>query len=171
MRSSLGLAALLSLALAITSCTSNQPRFVKPVATPVDADKVNGPASKYQDGYLRIFVSSNLDSTGKMLDFGKSADRPAMLLISAKFGKGTVASFAAATDPEIPVLLYDVRTGKTQSSVVNNALLTEGMLIDPESLSRSPQLQIYVRGVPADKALWVTDLLQLATAEPGSKSD
>lgn len=152
--------------LVLAGCRSTPPRFVKPVATPIDSDKVNGVASKYQDGYLRIFVSSNLDSTGKMIDFGKGEERPAMLLISAKFGRGTVASFAADTDPEIPVLLYDVRSGKTQSSVVNNALLTEGMLIDPESLSRSPQLQIYVRGVPADKALWVTDLLQLATAEP-----
>ena len=166
MRSPFRIAALALVALALAGCPSNQPRFVKPVATPVEADKVSSTGSKYQDGYLRIFVSSNLDSTGKMLDFGKGDDRPAMLLISAKFGKGTVASFAAATDPEIPVLLYDVRSGKTQSSVVNNALLTEGMLIDPESLSRSPQLQIYVRGVPADKALWVTDLLQLATAEP-----
>jgi hypothetical protein len=156
----------LLLPLLLAGCPSNQPRFVKPVATPVDNGTVNGVASKYQDGYLRIFVSSNLDSTGKMLDFGKAADRPAMLLISAKFGRGTVASFATDTDPEIPVLLYDVRSGKTQSSVVNNALLSEGMLIDPESLSRSPQLQIYVRGVRADKALWVTDLLQLATAEP-----
>lgn len=166
MRSLFSLATLLLLSLTVVGCASNQPRFVKPVAAPVDADKANSTASKYQDGYLRIFVSSNLDSTGKMMDFGKGDDRPAMLLISAKFGKGTVASFASATDPEIPVLLYDVRSGKTQSSVVNNALLTEGMLIDPESLSRSPQLQIYVRGVPADKALWVTDLLQLATAEP-----
>jgi hypothetical protein len=150
----------------LAGCTSKQPRFVKPVATPIDAEKLSGPASKYQDGYLRIFVSSNLDSTGKMMDFGKSDDKPAMLLISAKFGRGTVASFASDTDPEIPVLLYDVRSGKTQSSVVNNALLSEGMLIDPESLSRSPQLQIFVRGVPADKANWVTDLLQLATDEP-----
>lgn len=160
-----GLATLL-LPLAIAGCFSSQPRFVKPVAAPVDAGKVEPVTSRYQDGYLRIFVSSNLDSTGKMMDFGKGDDRPAMLLISAKFGRGTVASFASDTDPEIPVLLYDVRSGKTQSSVVNNALLTEGMLIDPESLSRSPQLQIYVRGVPADKAVWVTDLLQLATAEP-----
>src|SRR5690606_28781118 len=60
----------------------------------------------------------------------------------------------------------DVQSGKTQSAVVNNALLTEGMLIDPESLSKSPHLQIFVRGVPADKATWVTDLLELATAEP-----
>ncbi len=157
--------AVLLIPLALAGCPS-QPRFVKPVATAIDADKTDNAASKYQDGYLRIFVSSNLDSTGKMMDFGKGDDRPALLLISAKFGKGTVASFAADTDPEIPVLLYDVRSGKTQSSVVDNALLTEGMLIDPESLSRSPQLQIYVRGVPADKALWVTNLLQVATAEP-----
>ncbi|HSB94845.1 MAG TPA: hypothetical protein VLC91_00240, partial [Spongiibacteraceae bacterium] len=120
------LLAVLLMPLAIVGCPSNQPRFVKPVAASVDAGKVNGVASKYQDGYLRIFVSSNLDSTGKMLDFGKGDDRPAMLLISAKFGRGTVASFASDTDPEIPVLLYDVRAGKTQSSVVNNALLTEG---------------------------------------------
>src|SRR5690606_39908308 len=71
----------------------------------------------------------------------------------------------ADAEPEIPVLLYDVRSGKTQSSVVNNAMLTEGMLVDPESLSRSPHLQIFVRGVPADKATWVTDLLELATDE------
>lgn len=156
----------LLIALALTGCPSNQPRFVKPVATPIDAEHPSEPSSKFQDGYLRIFVSSNLDSTGKMLDFGKSEDKPAMLLVSAKFAKGTIASFSADTDPEIPVLLYDVRSGKTQSSVVNNAMLTEGMLIDPESLSRSPQLQIIVRGVPADKATWVTDLLQLATDEP-----
>lgn len=156
----------LLLAIFITGCPSTQPRFVKPVATPIDAEHPSEPSSKYQDGYLRIFVSSNLDSTGKMLDFGKSEDKPAMLLVSAKFAKGTIASFSADTDPEIPVLLYDVRSGKTQSSVVNNAMLTEGMLIDPESLSRSPQLQIIVRGVPADKATWVTDLLQLATDEP-----
>src|SRR5687767_3910532 len=102
----------LLLPLVIAGCPS-QPRFVKPVATPVDADAVGSAASKYQDGYLRIFVSSNLDSSGKMMDFGKDEDRPAMLLISAKFGRGTVASFAKDTDPEIPVLLYDVRTGKT----------------------------------------------------------
>ncbi len=138
----------LLLPLAFAGCRATPPRFVKPVATPVDSDKVNGVASKYQDGYLRIFVSSNLDSTGKMIDFGKGDDRPAMLLISAKFGRGTVASFAADTDPEIPVLLYDIRSGKTQSSVVNNALLTDGMLIDPESLSRSPHLQIFVRRAP-----------------------
>ncbi|MET0379987.1 MAG: hypothetical protein ABW049_13430 [Spongiibacteraceae bacterium] len=157
----------LLLPLLLAGCPSEQPRFVKPVATPVDAEKFNGTTSKYQDGYLRIFVSSNLDSTGKIMDFGKEGEnRPAMLLISTKFGKGTVASFSADADPEIPVLLYDVRSGKTQSSVVNNALLTEGMLIDPESLSRSPHLQIFVRGVPADKATWVTDLLELATDEP-----
>lgn len=151
----------------LAGCPAEKPRFVKPVATPVDADKADGPASKYQDGYLRIFVSSNLDSTGKVMDFGKEEkDRPAMLLISAKFGKGTVASFSANTEPEIPVLLYDVSSGKTQSSVVNNALLTEGMLIDPESLSRAPNLQILVRGVPADKATWITDLLRFATDEP-----
>jgi hypothetical protein len=152
--------------LLLAGCPSEQPRFVKPVATPIDSDKTNSPASKYQDGYLRIFVSSNLDSGGKMMDFGKDEDKPAMLLISAKFSKGTVASFSKDAEPEIPVLLYDVRTGKTQSSVVNNALLTEGMLIDPGSLSRSPHLQIFVRGVPADKATWVTNLLELATDEP-----
>jgi hypothetical protein len=152
--------------LLLAGCPSEQPRFVKPVATPIDADKTNTPASKYQDGYLRIFVSSNLDTGGKMMDFGKDEDKPAMLLISAKFSKGTVASFSRDAEPEIPVLLYDVRTGKTQSSVVNNALLTEGMLVDPGSLSRSPHLQIFVRGVPADKATWVTNLLELATDEP-----
>jgi hypothetical protein len=114
----------LLLPLLLTGCPSEQPRFVKPVAAPVDAGKADGPTSKYQDGYLRIFVSSNLDSTGKIMDFGKGEDKPAMLLISAKFGKGTVASFNANTEPEIPVLLYDVSTGKTQSAVVNNALLT-----------------------------------------------
>jgi hypothetical protein len=160
------LLAVLLLPFVILGCLSNQPRFVKPVATPVDAEQNNAPLSKYQDGYLRIFVSSNLDSTGKMMDFGKGDDKPAMLLISAKFGKGTVASFNADTEPEIPVLLYDVRSGKTQSSVVNNVLLTEGMLVDPESLSRTPNLQILVRGVPADKATWVTDLLRFATDEP-----
>lgn len=149
----------------LAGCGSD-PRFVKPVATPVASDRAATAQSKYADGYLRIFVSSNLDTTGKMLDFGDKDQRPAMLLISARFGKGTVASFAKDAEPEIPVLLYDVQTGKTQSSVVNNALLTEGLLVDPESLSQSPQLQIYVRGVPADKARWVTDLLQVATAEP-----
>ena len=166
MRSSRKLLVALLLPLFLAGCSSSQPRFVKPVATPVDSGLPAAPASKYQDGYLRIFVSSNLDSTGKIMDFGKGDDKPAMLLISAKFGKGTVASFSANTEPEIPVLLYDVSTGKTQSSVVNNALLTEGMLVDPESLSRSPNLQIFVRGVPADKATWVTDLLRFATDEP-----
>jgi hypothetical protein len=160
------LSALLALVLLFTGCSAEQPRFVKPVATPIDAAQTNAPASKYQDGYLRIFVSSNLDSGGKMMDFGKGEDKPAMLLISAKFSKGTVASFNKDAEPEIPVMLYDVRTGKTQSSVVNNALLTEGMLVDPASLSRSPHLQIFVRGVPADKATWVTNLLELATDEP-----
>src|SRR5690606_4079460 len=160
--------AALLLPLFLAGCPSEQPRFVKPVATPIDPAQTSHQASKYQDGYLRIFVSSNLDSTGKMMDFGKGKDedKPAMLLISAKFGKGTVASFNADAEPEIPVLLYDVRSGNTQSSVVNNAMLTEGMLVDPESLSRSPHLQIFVRGVPADKATWVTDLLELATDEP-----
>ena len=86
----------LSSSLLLTGCPSEQPRFVKPVATPVDSDKASGPSSKYQDGYLRIFVSSNLDSTGKIMDFGKDTEnRPAMLLVSAKFGKGTVASFSS----------------------------------------------------------------------------
>lgn len=155
------LAALLALAV---GCQSS--RFVKPVATPVAQDGVDVNATKYQDGYLRIFVSSNLDVNGRSLDFGKESERPAMLLISAKFGKGTVASFATDTDPEIPVLLYDVQAGKTVSSVVDNALLSEGLLVDPESLSKSPHLQIVVRGVPADKAKWVTNLLEIATGEP-----
>ena len=170
MRTPRSAVAALLLPLFLAGCPAEQPRFVKPVATPIDPAQNNHQASKYQDGYLRIFVSSNLDSTGKMVDFGKGKDedKPAMLLISAKFGKGTVASFNsdANAEPEIPVLLYDVRSGKTQSSVVNNAMLTEGMLVDPESLSRSPHLQIFVRGVPADKATWVTDLLELATDEP-----
>lgn len=154
------------LILALSACGGNESRFVKPVATPVASDAIGGERSKYEDGYLRIFVSSNLDAAGKLMDFGKEDQRPAMLLISARFGKGTIASFSTSTEPEIPVLLYDVQAGKTLSSVVDNALLTEGLLVDPESLSRSPHLQIYVRGVPADKAKWVTDLLKLATAEP-----
>ncbi|MGQ0501598.1 MAG: hypothetical protein ACT4P0_03150 [Panacagrimonas sp.] len=155
----------LSCVLALASgCESS--RFVKPVATPVAQEVADTKASKFQDGYLRIFVSSNLDANGRSLDFGKESERPAMLLISAKFGKGTVASFATDTDPEIPVLLYDVQAGKTVSSVVDNALLSEGLLVDPESLSKSPHLQIVVRGVPADKAKWVTNLLEIATGEP-----
>ena len=149
----------------MSACSSGGSRFVRPVATPVQGAN-DLEASDYQDGYLRIFVSSNLDETGRLLDFGKEGQRPAMLLISARFGKGTVASFSADSEPEIPVLLYDVQAGKTQSSIVDNALLSSGLLIDPESLSTSPHLQIYVRGVPADKARWVTDLLELATAEP-----
>ncbi len=141
-------------------------RFVKPVATSVDADVVAPDPSKYVDGYLRVFVSSNLDTNGRALDFGPESQRPAMLLISAKFGKGTVASFASDAEPEIPVLLYDVQEGKTVSAIVDNALLTEGLLVDPESLSKSPHLQIVVRGVPKDKAKWVTNLLEIATGEP-----
>ncbi|MGQ0698765.1 MAG: hypothetical protein ACT4PZ_11055 [Panacagrimonas sp.] len=154
------------LGLAALAAGCNPGRFVKPVATPVAQEVVDPNASKFEDGYLRIFVSSNLDANGRALDFGRESERPAMLLISAKFGKGTVASFATDSDPEIPVLLYDVQTGKTVSSVVDNALLSEGLLVDPESLSKSPHLQIVVRGVPADKAKWVTNLLQIATAEP-----
>ncbi|ROH90951.1 hypothetical protein ED208_08215 [Stagnimonas aquatica] len=150
----------------LAACSHDSSRFVKPVATPVAGNTVQGTGSRYDDGYLRIFVSSNLDANGRALDFGKEDQRPAMLLISARFGKGTVASFASDTDPEIPVLLYDVQSGKTVSSVVNNALLTEGLLVDPESLSKSPHLQIYVRGVPADKAHWVTNLLAIANDEP-----
>lgn len=158
---------LLLLAVGVLSGCPSQGRFVKPVATPVAQDAIDAAASKYQDGYLRVFVSSNLDANGRAMDFGsKASERPAMLLISAKFGKGTVASFSADAAPEIPVLLYDVQTGKTVSSVVDNALLSEGLLIDPESLSKSPHLQITVRGVPADKAKWVTNLLEVATAEP-----
>lgn len=141
-------------------------RFVKPVAAPVDATGSTADPTKYADGYLRIFVSSNLDTNGRALDFGPESERPAMLLISAKFGRGTVASFTADTEPEIPVLLYDVREGKIVSAVVDNALLTEGLLVDPESLSKSPHLQIVIRGVPADKAKWVTNLLEIATGEP-----
>ena len=156
---------LLLLATALSGCPSGG-RFVKPVATPVTQEPLDSPASKYEDGYLRIFVSSNLDTNGRAMDFGSESERPAMLLISAKFGKGTVASFASDAEPEIPVLLYDVQAGKTVTSVVDNALLSEGLLVDPESLSKSPHLQIVVRGVTADKAKWVTNLLQLATAEP-----
>lgn len=160
------LCSLVVLFTGLTACSRDSSRFVKPVATPVAGNTVQGTESRYDDGYLRIFVSSNLDTNGRALDFGKDDQRPAMLLISARFGKGTVASFASDTDPEIPVLLYDVQAGKTVSSVVNNALLTEGLLVDPESLSKSPHLQIYVRGVPADKAHWVTNLLEIANDEP-----
>ncbi|MDP3859400.1 MAG: hypothetical protein Q8Q73_16725 [Stagnimonas sp.] len=156
----------LSASLLLGACVHDRGRFVKPVATPVAADAVDADAARFEDGYLRVFVSSNLDANGRALDFGKETERPAMLLISARFGKGTVASFAADADPEIPVLLYDVQAGKTVSSVVDNALLSEGLLVDPESLSKSPHLQIVVRGVPGDKARWVTHLLQLATSEP-----
>lgn len=161
----LRLAPILLAALGAAGCPSNS-RFVKPVATPVTQDALAAEASRYEDGYLRVFVSSNLDTFGRAMDFGKESERPAMLLISAKFGKGTVASFSSDTEPEIPVLLYDVQAGKTVSSVVDNALLSEGVLVDPESLSKSPHLQIVVRGVPANKAKWVTNLLELATAEP-----
>ena len=157
----------LSAALTLGACTADRGRFVKPVATPVSATEVaDDAARRFEDGYLRVFVSSNLDANGRALDFGPEGERPAMLLISARFGKGTVASFAAEADPEIPVLLYDVQAGKTVSALVDNALLGEGLLVDPESLSKSPHLQIVVRGVPADKARWVTHLLQLATSEP-----
>jgi hypothetical protein len=152
-------------ALLAAGCASDG-RFVKPLAAPVDATATAVDPSKYADGYLRIFVSSNLDTNGRALDFGPESERPAMLLISAKFGRGTVASFASDTEPEIPVLLYDVREGKTVSAVVDNALLSEGLLVDPESLSKSPHLQIVIRGVPADKAKWVTNLLEIATGEP-----
>ncbi|MGQ0618368.1 MAG: hypothetical protein ACT4QA_00380 [Panacagrimonas sp.] len=150
----------------LAGCPGSSGRFVKPVATPVASGDTEAQRSKFEDGYLRIFVSSNLDTNGRAMDFGSESQRPAMLLISAKFGKGTVASFASDADPEIPVLLYDVQAGKTVSSVVDNALLSEGVLVDPESLSKSPHLQILVRGVSADKAKWVTNLLSLATAEP-----
>lgn len=165
MRSFIFLLSLFS-CLISAGCLKDKGGFVKPVATPVAADAQGPGVSRYEDGYLRIFVSSNLDSKGRMIDFGSESDRPAMMLISARFGKGTVASFAADTEPEIPVLLYDVQAGKTLSSVVDNALLSEGLLVDPESLSRSPHLQIFVRGVAADKAKWVTNLLQVATQEP-----
>lgn len=154
------------LVTALLAGCAGKDRFVKPVATPVPPDPADSLESRFADGYLRIFVSSNLDATGQTLDFGKGEQRPAMLLISARFGKGTVASFSKDSDPEIPVLLYDVQAGKTVSSVVDNALLSEGLLVDPESLSKSPHLQIVVRGVPADKARWVTNLLEIATAEP-----
>ena len=150
----------------LSACPGSAGRFVKPVATPVAAEDSEAQRSKFEDGYLRIFVSSNLDTNGRAMDFGSESQRPAMLLISAKFGRGTVASFASSADPEIPVLLYDVQAGKTVSAVVDNALLSEGVLVDPESLSKSPHLQILVRGVSADKAKWVTNLLSLATAEP-----
>lgn len=143
--------------------------FVRLSSSSVSAEQAKTDRQQYEDGYLRIFVSSNLDTNGRAIDFGKEKERPAMLLISARFGRGTVASFAADVDPEIPVLLYDVQAGKTMSSVVSNALLTEGILVDPASLSKSPHLQIYVRGVPADKAKWVTNLLEIATAEPALK--
>ncbi|MGB0955279.1 MAG: hypothetical protein ACPGZP_04675 [Panacagrimonas sp.] len=152
--------------LLFSACAGDRDRFVKPVAAPIAPDRVSGLQSRFEDAYLRIFVSSNLDDSGKLIDFGKQNDRPAMMLISARFGKGTVASFANDADPEIPVLLYDIQAGKTLSSVVDNALLTEGVLVDPESLSKSPHLQIFVRGVAADKAKWVTNLLEVATAEP-----
>lgn len=152
-------------AVLIGACKHAQP-FVKPVAASVNAQEQDTAAAKSEDGYLRIFVSSNLDTTGKALNFGDKEERPALLLISARFGRGTVASFAADTNAEIPVLLYDIQGAQTLTSVVDNALLTEGMLIDPESLSKSPHLQILVRGVPLDKARWVTNLLEVATAEP-----
>jgi hypothetical protein len=154
--------------LMLGACASKS-EFVRLSSSPVNAEQVQSERQQYEDGYLRIFVSSNLDTNGRAIDFGKEDQRPAMLLISARFGRGTVASFAADVDPEIPVLLYDVQAGKTMSSVVSNALLTEGMLVDPASLSKSPHLQIYVRGVPADKAKWVTNLLEIATAEPALK--
>lgn len=159
------LSVLLSGFVMLAGCT-NKSEFVKLSSSPVNGDEIDAQRTQFEDGYLRIFVSSNLDANGRAMDFGDEKDRPAMLLISAKFGRGTVASFAADADPEIPVLLYDIQAGKTMTSVVNNALLSEGVLIDPESLSKSPHLQIFVRGVPGDKAKWVTNLLEVATAEP-----
>ena len=158
--------ALFASTLVLAAGCASDGRFVKPLAAPVDATASAVAPSKYLDGYLRIFVSSNLDTNGRAMDFGSESERPAMLLISAKFGRGTVASFSSDTEPEIPVLLYDVREGKVVSAVVDNALLSEGLLVDPESLSRSPHLQIVIRGVPADKAKWVTNLLEIATGEP-----
>ncbi len=162
-------ASLLLIGLLCLSACGSKSEFVKLSSSPVSAEQTQADRQQYEDGYLRIFVSSNLDSNGRAIDFGKEKERPALLLISARFGRGTVASFAADVDPEIPVLLYDVQAGKTMSSVVSNALLTEGMLVDPASLSKSPHLQIFVRGVPADKARWVTNLLEIATAEPALK--
>lgn len=159
------LSVLLSGLVMLAGCSSKS-EFVKLSSSPVSGEEIDARRTQYEDGYLRIFVSSNLDANGRAMDFGNEKDRPAMLLISAKFGRGTVASFAADADPEIPVLLYDIQAGKTMTSVVNNALLSEGVLIDPESLSKSPHLQIFVRGVPGDKAKWVTNLLEVATAEP-----
>jgi hypothetical protein len=160
------LLSLLLAGLVFSAGCSNKSEFVKLSSSPVSGEEMDASRTQYEDGYLRIFVSSNLDANGRAMDFGDEKDRPAMLLISAKFGRGTVASFAADADPEIPVLLYDIQAGKTMTSVVNNALLSEGVLIDPESLSKSPHLQIFVRGVPGDKAKWVTNLLEVATAEP-----
>ncbi|MGH8517117.1 MAG: hypothetical protein ACREUE_06615, partial [Panacagrimonas sp.] len=106
----------LALLLALAAGCASDGRFVKPQAAPVDATASTVDPSKYADGYLRIFVSSNLDTNGRAMDFGPESERPAMLLISAKFGRGTVASFSSDTEPEIPVLLYDVREGKVVSA-------------------------------------------------------
>lgn len=143
--------------LLLSACGGD--KFVKPVAASIDPDVTHSSASRYKDGYLRVFVTSNLDDAGSLLDFGSGADRPAKLLITARFDRGTIASFGADAEPEIPVLLYDLQSNSVESSVVDNALLTSGVLIDPSSLSRSPHLQIIVRGVPPDKARWVTNLL------------
>lgn len=146
-----------ALSLLLAACGGG--KFVKPIAASVAQDPMPPQSAQYKDGYLRIFVTSNLDKTGHLLDFGDEDERPAKLLISARFDKGTIASFSVDSEPEIPVLLYDLTSDTVESSVVDNALLTEGLLIDPESLSKSPHLQIIVRGVPPDKAKWVTNLL------------
>jgi len=148
------------LVLGLLSACGGGEKFVKPIAANVAQDPLPDDVPQYKDGYLRIFVTSNLDKTGRMLDFGDEDERPAKLLITARFDKGTIANFTDDSEPEIPVLLYDLTSDKVESSVVDNALLTEGLLIDPESLSKSPHLQIIVRGVPPDKARWVTNLLE-----------
>lgn len=122
--------------LGMCACAGKS-EFVRLSSSPVSAEPTQTGRQPYEDGHLRIFVSSNLDTNGRVIDFGKEDERPALLLISARF-RGTVASFAAGVDPEIPVLLYDVQAGKTMSSVVSNALLTEGILVDPAALSKSP---------------------------------
>lgn len=148
--------------LSLSGCGGGD-KFVKPVAASVAQDPLPAGAAEYKDGYLRIFVTSNLDESGHMLDFGDEDERPAKLLITARFDKGTIANFSSDSEPEIPVLLYDLSSNSVESSVVDNALLTEGLLVDPESLSKSPHLQIIVRGVPPDKARWVTNLLEASS--------
>ena len=66
------LVAVLALGAALSACPSSS-RFVKPVAASVGQDGEQPDSTKYEDGYLRVFVSSNLDTNGRALDFGRES--------------------------------------------------------------------------------------------------